>query len=57
MIDQARELGALAMVAVSLAVVAYMAFSGNEQAQGALISVVSAGIGYYLRGRISQPTP
>lgn len=49
------ELGALGMVAVALAVVSWLALGGNEQSAGALISVVSAGVGYFLRGRVETP--
>lgn len=54
MLDNSIQIGALAMVAVSLAVVAGLAWMGNEQAQGSLISVVSAGVGYFLRGRVEK---
>lgn len=50
--NKAQELGALAMVAVALVVVAGLAWQGNEQAQGALIGVIAAGVSFYLRGRI-----
>ena len=52
MIAQIQHLGALGMVAVSLAVVAYAALNGSEPALGAIISVVAAGVGYFLRGRV-----
>lgn len=50
-----QDTGALAMVAVAMMVIGYLAFMGNETATGALISVISAGTGYYLRGRIAAP--
>ena len=41
----------------ALGVVAYAAaWQNNEQALGALIAVVAAGVGYYLRGRMSNPS-
>jgi hypothetical protein len=57
MVDNIRELGALGMVALAMVVIAYLAFMQSESALGALISVVSAGIGFYLRGRIQDPNP
>lgn len=56
MVQKSVELGALGMVAIALGVVAYLAVQGSEQSQGALISVVSAGVGYFLRGRVETPT-
>ena len=53
MVDKIQNLGALAMVAVSLTVVAWLAVNGNEPALGAIISVVSAGVGFFLRGKIA----
>jgi hypothetical protein len=47
-----QEVGALGMVAVSLCVVGWLAILGNEAAMGAMISVVSAGVGFFLRGRV-----
>lgn len=47
-----QDVGSFAMVAVALAVVSILAYTGNEQAQGSLISVVSAGVGYFLRGKV-----
>ena len=49
-----REIGGLAMVAASLGVVGYLAFMGSEAAQGALISILAAGTGYFLRGRVEK---
>ena len=43
MIQNMEKIGALGMVAVAMAVVSFLAFQGNEQSQGAIISVVSAG--------------
>ena len=51
------EVGALGMVAVALAVVSYLAVMGSEQAAGALISVVAAGVGFFLRGRVTPSAP
>lgn len=56
MLHNAEKLGALGMVAVAMLVVAYLAGVGNEPAQGALISVVAAGVGYFLRGRLTPPS-
>lgn len=47
-----EKLGALGMVAVAMAVVSYLAIMGNEQAQGSIIGAVSAGIGFFLRGKV-----
>ena len=47
-----QDVGSFGMVAVALAVVSVLAYMGNEQAQGALIGVVSAGVGYFLRGKV-----
>ena len=55
LVQRTVELGALGMVAVALSVVAYLAVTGSEQSQGAMISVVSAGVGYFLRGRVETP--
>lgn len=50
--SKVTEIGALGMVAVALAAVTYLAVTGNESAGGALIAVVAAGNGYFLRGRV-----
>ena len=55
--EQVTNAGALLMVGVALAVLSGLAWQGNEPAQGALISVVSAGTGYFLRGRVETPKP
>ena len=47
-----QDIGALLMVAVAVGVVAFLAANGNETATGALISVISAGTAFYLRGRV-----
>lgn len=48
--------GALFMVVIALLCVAYLGtLMDNEPAQGALISVVSAGVGFFLRGRVEKP--
>ena len=52
MVDRIPEWGALGIVLIALLVVARMALNGNEAAIGALIGVVSAGVGYFLRGKI-----
>lgn len=56
MMNRITELGALSMVAVALAVVSILALRGHEAATGALIGVVSAGVGFFLRGKVSPPT-
>ena len=53
--EKVQVLGSLAMVAVALGVIALLAYGVNEPAQGALIGVVSAGVGYFLRGKIEAP--
>lgn len=53
--NRITEIGALGMVAVALAVVSYLAVLGNEQSAGALIGVVAAGVGYFLRGKVQGP--
>ena len=55
--EQIQQVGAALMVAVALGVVAYLAVVGNEQAQGALISILAAGTGFFLRGRVQSPVP
>ncbi len=45
---------AMGMVAVAMLVVAWRTLQGFEQAEGNLISVLSAGIGYYLRGKVQS---
>ena len=56
MVQKLQELGALAMVAVAMAVVGYLALNGNETAAGALIGVISSATSFYLRGRVQTPT-
>jgi len=51
------EWGSFGMVAVALGVVAWLALHGSAEAAGALIGVVSAGTGFFLRGRVEAPTP
>mgnify|MGYP001575824471 CR=1 FL=1 len=41
------------MVLVAMVVLSYLSINGNEQSQGALIAVVSAGTGYFLRGKVA----
>lgn len=56
--DQVRDLGALGLVFIALLVVAYSSVvKGSEQALGALISVLAAGVGFYLRGRVENLAP
>ncbi len=52
---QLRDYTTTGMVVVALGVVSWLAFHGHEAATGALISVVSAAVGYLLRGRVSEP--
>lgn len=54
-LDKVQEAGPLVMVAVALVVVSILAYQGNEPALGALIGVVAAGVGYFLRGKVEQP--
>lgn len=49
---RAQELGSLAMVSVALLAVSWLALHGDEAAKGAIIGVVSAGVGFFLRGKI-----
>lgn len=58
MSDQIRDFGALGLVFIALFVVAYSVIvKGSEQALGALISVLAAGVGFYLRGRVENLAP
>jgi hypothetical protein len=50
------EMGALGMVAVALLVVSYLAVQGHETATGAIIGVLTAGAGYFMRGKVTPPT-
>lgn len=50
----AEKIGALGMVIVASAVVSWLALNGNEASQGAIIAVVSAGTGYFLRGKVEK---
>lgn len=52
MTEQIEKIGALVMVGIAMVVLAYLAVQQVEQAQGALIAVVSAGTGYFLRGKV-----
>lgn len=56
MIRQVQEMGALAMVAVALCVVGWLALQGHEAAVGAMIGVVSAGVSFFLRGKVAGPS-
>ena len=45
----------MGMIAVALGAVSYMAiWMESEQAQGAMIGVLTAGVGYALRGRVEK---
>ncbi len=52
---QLREWTGTGMLAVALGVLSYLSVLGNETAQGALIGIVSAGVGYIFRGRVEEP--
>lgn len=52
---QLREFTATGMLSVALGVISWLAFHGHETAIGALIGVVSAGVGYLFRGRVEDP--
>ena len=45
----------LLMIAAAILVVSWLAVTGNEPAQGAMIGVVSAGVSYAFRGRVETP--
>lgn len=52
---QLREFTATAALGIALCVISWLAFHGHESATGALIAVVSAGVGYLFRGRVEEP--
>lgn len=56
-VDNIERVGALGMVGVAMAVVGFLAIGGNETAAGALISVISAGTGFFLRGKVEVVKP
>lgn len=43
------------MAMVALSVVSYLAYLGDEACKGALITVISASIGFFLRGKVVTP--
>ena len=53
-VEAIQNIGALAMVAGAMLAVAWLALNGNEPSQGALIGVVSAGVGFFLRGKVER---
>ena len=54
-LEHVQNAGALIMVAVALGVSSYQAiYAGSEQAEGAILAVLAAGIGFFLRGRIES---
>ena len=54
--DDIQKLAAVLMALIALTVLAYMALTTNsETAMGALISVVSAATGYFMRGKVQTP--
>ena len=50
-----REAVGAVMVGMAMVVIAWLAFHGHEAATGALIGVVSAGVSWYLRGKVRDP--
>lgn len=50
-----KDVGALAMVILAIAVVARLALEGNDSALGAMIATLAAGVGFFLRGRVETP--
>lgn len=51
-----RDVTASVMTLMSLAAIIYLAvIRGDQAASGALISVTSAAVGWYLRGRVETP--
>lgn len=53
--EQLIHFVAMGMIAVSLGVVSWLAIiMVNEQAQGAMIGVLTAGVGWALRGRVEK---
>ena len=56
-LEQIQNIGALLMVGVALGVSSYQAIIGHsEQAEGAILAVLAAGIGFFLRGRVESAT-
>ena len=53
-VDAIQKVGGLIMVVGAGAVIGWLALQGNESAAGALIGVVSAGTGFYLRGKVEK---
>lgn len=52
-LEQIQNIGALLMVAIALGVASYKTLlQGSEQAEGAILAVLAAGIGFFLRGRV-----
>lgn len=50
-----RAIGALLATGALVAVMIAALMQGNEQAMGALVAVLAAAVGYFLRGRINNP--
>ena len=50
-----KDVGALSMVILAIAVVARLALEGNDSALGAMIATLAAGVGFFLRGRVETP--
>lgn len=51
----AEQVIQLLMIGAALAVVSWLAVTGNEPAQGAMIGVVSAGVSWAFRGKVETP--
>jgi hypothetical protein len=51
-----QEVVAALMALVALGVTAFLAVRGSEPMAGVLGAVVAAAVGYFLRGRVAQPS-
>lgn len=51
----AEQVIQLLMIGSAIAVVSWLALTGNEPAQGAMIGVVSAGVSWAFRGKLAPP--
>ena len=52
-----QEIVAALMALTAVGVVAYLAATGNEPMAGVLGAVVSAAVGFYLRGKVERSDP
>lgn len=50
--DQVREYTAMLMIMLALVVISWLALHSDNDAKISLISVVSAGVGWALRGKV-----